>query len=146
MKKQNLFKQIRLLLIALLCLMTATAQTLAQSITGTVNDQFGEPILGASVLVKGTTNGCVTDLDGNFSLSGVQNGQTLSISFIGYVTQEVTVDGRAHYEVTLNENSELLEDVVVVGYGVQKKSNLTGRTAPSATSISRCKARLPACR
>ena len=126
MKKQNLFKQIRLLLIALLCLMTATAQTLAQSITGTVNDQFGEPILGASVLVKGTTNGCVTDLDGNFSLSGVQNGQTLSISFIGYVTQEVTVDGRAHYEVTLNENSELLEDVVVVGYGVQKKSNLTG--------------------
>ncbi len=126
MKKQNLFKQIRLLLIALLCLMTATAQTLAQSITGTVNDQFGEPILGASVLVKGTTNGCVTDLDGNFALSGVEKGQTLAISFIGYTTQEVAVDGRAHYEVTLNENSELLEDVVVVGYGVQKKSNLTG--------------------
>lgn len=126
MKKQDLLKQLRLFLIVALCTLAASAQMLAQTITGNVKDQLGEPILGATVLVKGTTTGCTTDLDGNFSLNGVKNGQTLAISFIGYTSQEVTIDGKTHYEITLSENSEVLEDVVVVGYGVQKKSNLTG--------------------
>ncbi len=126
MKKQDLLKQLRLFLIVALCTLAASAQMLAQTITGNVKDQLGEPILGATVLVKGTTTGCTTDLDGNFSLNGVKNGQTLAISFIGYTSQEVTIEGQTHYEITLSENSEVLEDVVVVGYGVQKKSNLTG--------------------
>lgn len=126
MKKQNLLKQLRLFLIVALCTMAASAQLLAQTITGNVKDQMGEPITGATVLLKGTTTGSVTDIDGNFAINGAKKGQVLAVSFIGYASQEVTIDSRTNYVITLSENSEMLEDVVVVGYGVQKKSNLTG--------------------
>ncbi|MBR5540991.1 MAG: TonB-dependent receptor [Bacteroides sp.] len=95
---------------------------------GTVKDLVGEALIGASVVVKGTTNGTITDFDGNFELSGVSKGATLEISFVGYATQEIKFDGKI-INIVLKENTEMLDELVVVGYGVQKKANLTGSVA-----------------
>ena len=99
----------------------------AQSkITGTVVDAAGEPIIGASVVVKGTSNGAVTDLNGNFTIpKGAQNA-TLTISYVGYSTQNVATNGRQSVKVVLQENRKVLDEVVVVGYGTMKKSDMTG--------------------
>ena len=86
---------------------------------------MGEPVIGASVVVKGTTNGTITDIDGNFSISGVKKGATIEVSFVGYVTQNLTWNGQA-LTVTLKDDTQALEEVVVVGFGSQKKANLTG--------------------
>ena len=99
----------------------------SKKITGTVVDSQG-PIIGASVVVKGTSNGIATDFDGNFTLN-VNQGQTLVISYIGYLTQEIKIDGRGHYDITLKEDNALLDEVVVVGYGTMKKSDLAGASA-----------------
>lgn len=98
-----------------------------KSLKGTVNDVLG-PVAGASVVVKGTTNGTVTDMDGNFVLE-VNSGDVLQISFIGYVTQEIKYTGQATLTVNLMEDTQKLEEVVVVGYGTQKKVNMTGAVA-----------------
>lgn len=90
-----------------------------------VSDNYG-PVPGANVLVKGTTNGVITDMDGNFTLSGVPENAVLQFSFIGYITQEVKVDGKNTFQITLSEDAKALDEVVVVGYGSQKKVNLTG--------------------
>lgn len=95
------------------------------TVKGQVVDANGEPIIGASVLVKGTTNGTITDFDGNFSLNDASKG-TLVISYIGYQTQEVPVNGKSLVKVVLKEDTEVLDEVVVVGYGTQKKATLTG--------------------
>lgn len=93
-------------------------------VTGKVVDNMGEPMIGVSILEKGTTNGVITDIDGNYSLS-VNQSATLVFSYVGYITQELAaVSGTLN--VTLKEDTETLEEVVVVGYGVQKKSDLTG--------------------
>jgi len=92
---------------------------------GTVKDQSGEPVIGANVVVKGTTNGTVTDVDGNFTLE-VSNTDVLQVSFIGYMTREVPVKNRNILNVNLIEDTKSLDEVVVVGYGTQKKVNLTG--------------------
>jgi TonB-dependent SusC/RagA subfamily outer membrane receptor len=98
----------------------------AKSISGTVRDANGETIVGASVLVQNTTTGTVTDLDGQYQLD-VEAGKKIVISYVGYKTQTISVtDSRAVYNVTLEEDSEVLEDVVVVGYGTQKRSDVTG--------------------
>ena len=89
---------------------------------------MGETVIGASVVVKGTTNGTITGIDGDFTLSGVSEGSILVISYVGYVTQEVKFNGQP-LNVILKEDSQTLEEVVVVGYGVQKKANLTGAVA-----------------
>lgn len=94
-------------------------------VIGVVEDDFG-PVIGASVIVKGTTNGCITNLDGNFTLEGVKNGDVIVISYIGYTTQEIKYTGQPSLRVKLAEDSQKLEEVVVVGYGTQKKVNLTG--------------------
>lgn len=94
-------------------------------VTGTVEDDLG-PVAGASVVVKGTTNGNITDMDGNFTLEGVKNGDIIQISFIGYTTQEIPYTGQSTLQIKLAEDTQKLEEVVVVGYGVQKKVNLTG--------------------
>lgn len=104
----------------------AAVQQAKKKVTGVVNDAMG-PVIGASVIEKGTSNGCVTDLDGNFSLN-VSPGATLVISYIGYLTQEVKVGGASNLSVTLKEDSQSLDEVVVVGYGVQKKKLVTGAT------------------
>ena len=95
---------------------------------GVVKDAAGEAIIGASVVVKGTTNGSITDFDGNFELSGVKKGAVLQVSYVGYITQEVKYDGK-DLNVILKEDNMNLEEVVVVGYGTQKKANLTGSVA-----------------
>ena len=92
---------------------------------GIVKDANGETIIGASVVVKGTTNGTITGLDGDFELSNVKKGETLQISFVGYQTKEIVWNGQA-LNVTLEEDTKLLDEVVVVGYGTQKKVNVTG--------------------
>ena len=97
----------------------------SNAIKGVVVDNNGEPIIGASVVVKGTTNGIVTDLDGKFALN-VEKGAILEISYIGYQTLDVKVGAKKMITVTLKEDNELLDEVVVVGYGTQKKVNLTG--------------------
>ena len=99
-----------------------------QSVSGVVKDAAGEPIIGASVLEKGTTNGTITDFDGNFQLS-VSPNATLVISYIGYQTQELKVVLGKSLAVTMQEDTETLDEVVVVGFGTQKKVNLTGSVA-----------------
>ncbi|MCD8137985.1 MAG: carboxypeptidase-like regulatory domain-containing protein [Parabacteroides gordonii] len=94
-------------------------------IEGTVYDPAGEPIIGANVVEKGTMNGIITDIDGKFFLD-VVSGTTLVVSYIGYKTEEVAVGNKRNLSITLKEDSETLEEVVVVGYGTQKKVNLTG--------------------
>jgi len=101
-------------------------QQATKKITGTVVDAQG-PVIGASVMEKGTTNGTVTDFDGNFTLN-VNPGATIVLSYIGYETQEIVVGNQSNFNITLNEDDAVLEEVVVVGYGVQKKKLVTGAT------------------
>jgi TonB-linked SusC/RagA family outer membrane protein len=108
------------------------ARQQTRKISGTVIDSDGEPVIGANVLEKGTVNGAVTDLDGNFSLD-VSDGAVLQISYIGYVTQEIAVHGRTVFQITLHEDAKLLEEVVVIGYGTVAKKDVT--TAVSLVSM-----------
>ena len=98
------------------------------TVTGKVTDATGEPVIGASVMEKGTSNGTVTDLDGNFSLA-VADGKTLVISYIGMQSQEIVVKGKKNFQVVLKDDAVAINEVVVVGYGTQKKINLTGSIA-----------------
>lgn len=93
--------------------------------TGVVVDQNGETVIGASVVVKGTTNGTITGVNGDFSIPNVKKGSTIAVSYVGYVDAEVVWDGKP-LRVVLKEDNQTLDEVVVVGYGVQKKVNLTG--------------------
>ena len=108
----------------------AGIETIQQNGTasGVVKDALGEAVIGASVVVKGTTNGTITDFDGNFSISNVKKGDIIQISFVGYQTQEIAWNGQA-LNVVLKDDAQALEEVVVVGYGTQKKVNLTGAVA-----------------
>ena len=100
-----------------------TQQT--ETVTGVVKDAMGETVIGASVVVKGTTNGTITDFDGQFSLTGVKKGDVIQISFVGYQTQEIAWDGKP-MNIVLKDDTQALEEVVVVGFGSQKKADLTG--------------------
>ncbi len=102
---------------------TQSGQT--KKITGTIKDENGESVIGANVSVKGTTTGTITDIDGNFSLEA-QQGATLLISYIGYETQEITVGSQSIYNIRLSEDSQALDEVVVIGYGTQNKQAITG--------------------
>lgn len=95
-------------------------------VSGQVKSANGEPIIGANVKVTGTTIGCITDLDGNFTLEGVPDNAKLTVSYIGFQTQEIAVSGKSQLSVVLKEDTEMLDEVVVVGFGSQKKVNLTG--------------------
>ena len=96
--------------------------------TGVVKDAAGEPIIGAAVVVKGTTNGVVTDFDGNFSLSNVKKGDIIQVSFVGYQTVELAWNGQA-LNITMQDDTQALDELVVVGYGVMRKSDVTGSIA-----------------
>lgn len=104
---------------------TQTVEQNKKKLTGTVIDSQGDPIIGASILVKGTTNGTVTDIDGNFSLVVPEKG-TLVISYIGYLLKELPISKDAKVNVSLLEDTQALDEVVVVGFAKQKKANLTG--------------------
>ena len=101
-------------------------------VSGTVVDSNGEPIIGANVVEKGTTNGTVTDISGNFSLN-INDSGILQVSYIGFNTQDVAVNGKSSLMINLKEDTQKLDEVVVVGYGVQKKSNVTGSVASIKT-------------
>ena len=103
-----------------------SVQQQGNTIQGTVVDAHGIPVIGASVRQAGTTNGVITDMDGNFKLK-VPAGSKLEISYVGYTTQTLTVKaGTTQYNITLQEDTEMLDEVVVVGYGIQKKVNVIG--------------------
>lgn len=116
-----------------LVLMTCCSFLYAQqiSITGKVTDKkLAEPVIGASVVIKGTSNGTITDFDGHFTLSNVPANGTLTVSYIGYQTKEVKlVAGQKNYVIELNEDTQALEEVVVIGFGTQRKANLTDAVA-----------------
>ena len=118
-----------LFLTVLFSLVTMSGYAQSKTVTGKIIDSTGEPVIGASVLVKGTTNGVISDIDGNFSIQGVANDAVLQISFVGYKAQDISVAGKTRIDVTLVEDTEMLDEVVVVGYGVQKKSDVTGALA-----------------
>ena len=102
----------------------ATQQT-GKRITGIIKDNTGEPVIGCNIMEKGTSNGTITSVNGDFSLNVAENA-VLQISYIGYLTQEIPVKNNQNITVTLQEDSQILDEVVVVGYGVAKKSDLTG--------------------
>ena len=114
-----------------LCLLLFPVFVFAQKVTvnGQVKDHLGEPVIGANIAIKGTTTGAITDLDGMFSIPDVEVGATVDISFIGYLSQSVKVSGNAPIFITLVEDNQALDEVVVIGYGVQKKSVVTASIA-----------------
>ncbi len=97
-----------------------------KTVTGVVVDELGDPIIGANVVIKGSQEGTMTDADGNFTLRNVSDNAVLKVSFMGYATQEVSVAGKSKISVTLQEDNQMLGEVVMVGYGVQRKSDVTG--------------------
>ena len=131
------FKPVSLILFAgALCLPKMYAETTpvrpdvnfsqqSGKVTGTVEDEFG-PVAGASVVVKGTTNGNITDMDGNFTLEGVKNGDVIQISFIGYATQEIKYTGQATIQIKLAEDTQKLDEVVVTALGMKRESKALG--------------------
>ena len=114
------------LMLAMLCLVTFAQ---GKTVTGTVTDGTGEPLIGVSVQVKGTSTGAITDLDGKFSISGVNSGSTLVVSYIGYSTQEIKVGNQTTFEITMTDDAQLLDEVVVIGYGAVRRKDLTGSVA-----------------
>lgn len=105
------------------------------SIKGNVVDEKGDPLIGVSVMVEGTTTGVITDFDGNFVLEGDFNNSKLRFSYIGYITQTVYVNGKTQLSIVMKEDSKQLEEVVVVGYGTQKKANLSGSVASVGSDV-----------
>ncbi len=122
-----------LLLLGVLVFSLVSAQTGDKvTIKGTVVDDIGEPVIGASIVEKGTVNGVSTDLDGSFTIS-VQPNSTLVVSFIGFHTQELPVKGNTNLSIILKENAEVLDEVIVIGYGTMKKEDLTGSISTVST-------------
>ena len=116
-------------LLAAICVQAAHGQTAApqngKSVSGTVVDEKGNPVIGASVIVKGTQKGAVTDADGRYVLLGVGSGDALQFSYLGYYTVTEKVGPRTTVDAVLSEMSNMLNDVVVVGYGAQKRASIT---------------------
>lgn len=132
-RKRNFFckDKLNVFFIAFLFLLLSSNMYAQQrTVNGTVRDKSSDPLIGVSVTVPGTTNGSITDMDGNFSIS-VNSGQKLLFSYMGFVSQEVTIANQTTLNIVLVDDDKLLDEVVVVGYGVQKKSDITG----SVTSI-----------
>ena len=117
------FWRLLLLMVAFNSSLSLFAQT--QTVSGIVLDEFGDPMIGVSVLVKGTTTGIITDVEGNFTVPA-KTGDVLLVKYLGYKDQEIKVTSDARLKITLQEDSQNLDEVVVVGYGTQKKVNLTG--------------------
>ena len=124
MNLKDLTKKALATVVLSLLSLVALAQT--QTVTGVVTDDFGEPMIGVNVSVKGTTNGSITDFDGNYSLQNVKATDVLVFSYIGYTSKEVTVGNQSKIDMQMLEDQTALEEVVVVGYGTMKKKDLTG--------------------
>lgn len=130
MERKTFFRQrIQRALFLLMFIVTSITASAQKTITGKVVDEQNEPIIGASVKVKGTSNGAITDLDGKYIINNVSKGATLEITYIGYATQEVKVNGATVHDVYLKEDNQTLNELVVIGYGTQRKADLTGSVA-----------------
>jgi TonB-linked SusC/RagA family outer membrane protein len=132
MEKQKTFLRIGVIYTLLICaclifpgVSVLNAQTQEINVKGIVKDTSGETVIGANVAEKGTANGTTTDLNGNFQIS-VSSGATLVISYVGYIPQEIAVGSRTSFDITLQDDTRALDEVIVVGFGTQKKVNLTG--------------------
>ena len=113
--------------ILLLVLLNSTAQAQNLNVSGTVKSATDNvPMIGVTVMITGSSTGTVTDLDGNYALRNVPAGATLQFSYVGYVSQKISVNGQVHINVTMHEDSKTIDEIVVIGYGVQKKSDVTG--------------------
>ena len=124
------FRKIQRVFLAFLFSFVAiTLAAQSKTITGTVTDTYGEPLIGASVIVRGTTNGVITDLDGNFNMASVPDNGTIEVSYVGYITQSISVAGKTRLKIVLQEDAKQIDEIVVVGYGVQRKSDVTGAMA-----------------
>ncbi len=123
-KNQAYAGRISLLILLLFSALPLSAQN-KKTITGTILDEKGESIIGASVAIKGTANGTITDIDGKFFLD-VNENDILAVSYIGFLSQEISVAGKTDFQITMKENAEMLDEVVVIGYGVMRKRDLTG--------------------
>ncbi len=119
----------RLCFLALLSVLAIGAYGQGKTVSGTVVDKSGQSVIGASVVLKGTTNATITDFDGNYTLKNVPENGTITVSYVGYKTTELSVKGHSTINVTLEDDTEVLNELVVVGYGVQKKSDVTGALA-----------------
>ena len=125
-RMSNQVKNMRIVLLMLFAALSLSVSAQTITLKGNVKDATGEPIIGASVVEKGnTTNGTITDLDGKFNLK-VPSKATVVISYIGMRTQEVAVNGKSSVNITLEDDAQSLEEVVVIGYGTAKKKDLTG--------------------
>ena len=116
----------RLGLLALMVFVTVSASAQGRTIQGTVEDSSGEPLTGATVIIVGSKDGVITDIDGNFRLNNVKNSDKIRVTYVGFVPQEVTVGNQKDFKIVLEENTEVLEEVVVIGYGTARKKDLTG--------------------
>ena len=127
-RKLKAMSKNKIILLVLSFLMTSIWNTYAQvaTVSGVVQDKSGETIIGANVLVKGTANGAITDLNGKFTISGVSTNGTLVVTYIGYVSKEIAVKNQTNFIITLEEDSRALEEVVVIGYQTVKRKDLTG--------------------
>ena len=146
----------KLLTTVIMILWTAGAAYAQQpiAVSGHVTDNTGEPFIGVSILEKGTSNGVITDINGEYRIN-VKSGAVLVFSYIGFTTQEIKVTGPT-LNVTLKEDTQIIDEVVVIGYGVQKKSNVTGsissvkaddmKKIQSLMLLPQCKEKSPACR
>ena len=124
--KQSIKKNLMLSMLMLLMPLSLLAQEI--KVQGVVKDPTGETVIGATVMQKGTNNGAVTDVDGNFTLT-VPSNATLTISYIGYATQEIAVNGKTEFSIVMEDDSQALNEVVVVGYGTMDKNELTSAIA-----------------
>ena len=111
---------------ALLCLCCFVGAFAQKTVSGNVKDAAGEPMIGVSVIVDGTSIGGVTDLDGNFTIPNVPDNATLKVSYVGYREQKISVAGKSSLNITMKEDNQNLDELVVIGYAVQKKRDLTG--------------------
>lgn len=123
----NAFRRLYILMLLALTVFTVNSQTL--SVSGTVIDTEGEPMIGANVIIKGTTTGVATDVDGKYTLKNVPSNATLRVSYIGYQTQEIAVKGQSVIDVTLQPESAMLDEVVAIGYATVRRKDLTAATA-----------------
>jgi len=130
-QKKCILKTLSTVLLLILCSTQIHAQN--TTVTGTVTDNSG-PVIGASVIVEGTTNGSITNLDGKYILSNVPKEATLIFSYIGYQTLKIAVSGKKIVNAKLTEDNQMLQEVIVVGYGIQRKSDLTGSVASVKTT------------
>jgi TonB-linked SusC/RagA family outer membrane protein len=118
-----------MLLLSLFAVVAISITAQVTVVKGTVQDQSGEPLIGVTVMAKGTTNGTMTDIDGRFSLSVAKSNATLVFTYVGMETQEIALSGRTNIDVTMREDASTLDEVVVVGYGTQRRSDITGSVA-----------------